>query len=176
MTLAAPDHVPVTYSNQPRRSLSIPPGRRWKAERPGDLQGGQPRGPAFGKPGPDLGYALSLAGRFEKQLRLAEGEQGEDAVAGSVAVAMRRASMLGRAPVVHDLEHAFGLFGFLDDAPADLVAWRGPKFRGAGHHYWVQRAVADQVPEATLRLKPADVRSRLGEWRRLLGVDDGVGG
>jgi hypothetical protein len=173
--LAAPDYVPVTYANQPRPSLALPPGRRWKAERPGDLQRGQPLGPAFGKPGPDLGYALSLAGRFEHQLRLAEGEQGEDAVAGCVAVAMGRASMFGRAPVIHDVELGFGLFGFLDDAPTDLVAWRGPKFRGAGHHYWVQRDLSDQVPEATLRMTPADVRSRLGEWRQLLGVD-GAGG
>lgn len=174
--LAAPDYVPVTYANQPRTSLAIPPGRRWKAERPGDLQRGQPYGPSLGKPGPDQGYALSLAERFEDQLRLAGGEQGEDVVAGCMAVAMRRASLFGRAPVIHDVELGLGLFGFLDDAPPDLVEWRQPQFRGAGHHYWVQRSVADLVPEPTLRLKPADVRNQLGEWRRLLGVDGGAGG
>ncbi len=171
--MAAPDYVPLTYANQPRKSLAIPPSRRWKAERPADLQRGQPYGPSLGAPGPDQGYALSLASRFEKHLRLAEGEHGEDAVAGGVAVALRRASLFGRAPVIHDLELAFGVFGFLDDAPADLVEWRAPHFRGAGHQYWVQRAVADLVPEATLRMKPADVRSGLGEWRRFLGADTG---
>ena len=31
-----------------------------------------------------------------------------------------------------------------------------------------QRAIADRVPEETLRLKPDDVRSRLSEWKSLL--------
>src|SRR5205085_6188292 len=135
-----------------------------------DLQRGQPLGPGLGRPGPDQGYALNLAGRLEDQLRLAEGEHREDVVAGGVAVALRRASIYGRAPVIHDLELAFGALGYLDDAPADLVEWRRPHIMGAAHDYWVQRAVADSVPEGTLRMKPADVRSRLADWHTLLAV------
>jgi len=172
--VAAPDYVPITYANQPRKSLAIPPGRRWLADRPADLQRGQPFGPGLGRPGPDQGYALNLAGRFEDHLRLAEGEHREDIVAGGVAVGLRRASIYGRAPVIHDLELAFGVFGCLDDAPADLVEWRRPHLMGAAHDYWVQRAVAELVPETTLRMKPADVRSRLADWRTLLAV--GAGG
>jgi hypothetical protein len=174
--VAAPDYVPVTYANQARKSLAMPPGRRWTASRPGDLLRGQPDGPRFGTPGPDQGYALSLAARFEDDLRLADGEHAADAIAGVVAVATRRAALFGRAPVIHDLEHGFGVFGFLDDAPVDLVAWRRPHFLGAAHDYWSQRAVVDLVPDSTLRLTPADVRSRLGEWRTLLTVGAGAGG
>ncbi|MDQ4098264.1 MAG: hypothetical protein M3144_10400 [Actinomycetota bacterium] len=174
--VAAPDYVPVTYANQPRKSLALPPGRRWKAERPGDLLRGQPKGPGLGAPGPDQGYALALVDRFHDDLRLAEGEHGEDAIAGCVAVALRRASLYGRAPVVHDLELAFGAFGYLDEAPADLVEWRRSRFLGAAHDYWIQRAVADGMPETTLRMTPADIRSRLGEWRTLLAVEVGAGG
>jgi hypothetical protein len=176
VTVAAPDYVPVTYGNQARKSLAIPPGRRWTASRPADLQRGQPAGPHYGTPGPDQGYALNLAARFEDDLRLAEGEHRADAIAGAVAVATRRAALFGRAPVVHDLELAFGVFGFLDDAPADLVAWRRSHFLGVAHDYWGQRAVADLVPDATLRLKPADVRSRLGAWRTLVSVAPQAGG
>ena len=52
--------------------------------------------------------------------------------------------------------------------PADLVAFRRPLFQAAAHHYWDQREIADLVPEATLRMAPADVQGRLAEWRSLL--------
>jgi hypothetical protein len=174
--VAAPDYVPLTYANQARKTLSMPPARRWRAERPGDLLRGQPHGAGLGSPGPDQGYALALAERFDDHLRLLEGEHHEDVLAGGVAVSLRRASMYGRAPVIHDLELAFGVFGFLDEAPEDLIEWRKPVFRGAGHDYWIQRAVADLVPESTLRMKPADVRMQLSEWQTLLGVDVRTGG
>ncbi len=168
--MAAPDYVPPSPADKPRSSLAIPPPAPWRAARPADLQRGQPLGPGLGRPGPDQGYVLTLAPRFRDRLRLQEGEHRSDVVAGCAAVALRRASMFGRAPVVYDLELAFGLFGFLDDAPADLVAWRRSAFAGASHDYWDQRALVDMVPEATLRLGPAEVRRRLGEWRTLVGV------
>ncbi|MFP5318464.1 MAG: hypothetical protein ACLGI2_09220 [Acidimicrobiia bacterium] len=168
--MAAPEYVPTSYADKPRQSLPIPPPASWKATRPADLKRGQPYGKTLGRPGPDQGYALALAGRFSDKLELAEGEHAADAVAGCVALAMRRAGMLGRAPVVFDLELAFALFGFLGDAPADLVEWRHRAFRGASHDYWEQRAIVDQVPESTLRLSHTEVRRRLGEWRSLVGV------
>src|SRR5436190_5167258 len=122
--MAAPEYVPPSFADQPRSSLPIPPSRRWTATRPGDLQRGQPTGRTMGSPGPDQGYALKLAELFEDRLERAPAEHRHDVVAGGVAVALRRASILGRAPVSHDLEFGCGLFGYLDDAPDDLVAWR----------------------------------------------------
>ncbi len=169
--MAAPDYVPPTLADEPRKSLAIPPGRRWTASRPADLQHGQPIGPRLGRPGPDQGYAYTLAEHFRDRLRLAEGEHEEDVIAGGVAVALRRASMFGRAPVIHDLELAFGSFGYLDDAPPDLVEWRRALLAGAAHQYWEQREVVDTVPTATLRMTPGEVLGRLQEWKALTGAD-----
>ncbi len=124
----------------------------------------------LGNQGPDQGYALRLAQFFVDRLHLGEGESKGDAMAGCLAVAGRRSSLFGRAPVVHDLELAFGIWGYLGDAPADLMEYRRERFFGAGHDYWRQREIANQIPEATLRLTPKTAVSRLGNWRELLGA------
>lgn len=166
--MAAPDYVPVSYADKARSGARIPPPARWTATRPADLVGRQPSGPTMGRQGPDQGYALRLAHGFESRLALAPGEHREDAVAGCLGVALARASLFGRAPVIYDLGLAFTLWGYLGDAPADLVAFRSPLFAGASHHYWDQRAIVDRVPEATLALTPPQVRQRLEQWRSLL--------
>lgn len=168
--MAAPEYVPVPLAEQPRRDLPMPPPRHWVAERPGDLHLGQPRGPRFGSPGPDQGYALNLAARFADRVQVEKGEHVDDALAGCTAVGLKRASLFGRAPVIHDLELALTLWGFLGGAPADLIEFRRPHFAGAAHHYWDQRDVTDLVPEGTLRLTPVQVEARRAEWRGLLAV------
>ena len=144
------------------------------ADRPGEVVGIEPSvGPGLGNQGPDQGYALKLAERFAGQLVLSAGEREDDALAGCVAVALRRASLFGRAPVMHDLRLALELFGFLDEAGADLVAWRRGRFAGAaGHHgYHVRLRLADLVPAETLRLTPAAVAgARATSWRAPLGL------
>ena len=130
-------------------------------------------GPGLGYQGPDQGYALKLAERFEGRLALAAGEREDDALAGCCAVALRRASLFGRAPVVHDLRLALELFGFLDEADAGLAAWRRDQFAGAASHhgYHVKLRLAGLVPEATLRLAPAAVAEACAEdWRAPLGL------
>lgn len=169
--MAAPDYVPVPLADQARQSLELPPPRRWTATRPADLAAGQPRGPKLGDPGPDQGYALLLAERFHDRVRVTDGESVEDALAGAVAVAIKRASVFGRAPVTPDVELGLRVWGFLDeDPPADLVETRRHLFGGAAHHYWDQRAITDAVPESTLRMKPDEVAGRLADWRSLLSV------
>ena len=170
--MAQPDYVPISADDRVRPVERLPVPDRWAPDRPAEVVGKPaPRGDGhFGTPGPDQGYALKLARHFEGRLTLAGGEHAEDAVAGCLGVALKRAALFGRAPVVYDLELAFGLFGFLDDGPADLVAFRKPLFQAAEHHYWDQRGIVDRVPESTLRLTPAQVRARLADWRDLLLV------
>ncbi len=168
--MAAPDYVPNTQNERPRQPLGTPGHDGWTATRPGDLTGFQPSGRLFGRQGPDQGFGLILAERFHGRLLLTEGEEEHDVMAGALGVGLARASLFGRAPVIHDLELAYGVFGYLDPAPEDLVAFRRPLFAGASHHYWDQREIVDLVPESTLRLTPAAVRQRLGEWRSLLTV------
>ena len=144
------------------------------ADRPGEVVGSEPTaGPGLGYQGPDQGYALKLAQRFVGQLVLVPGEREDDALAGCVAVALRRASMFGRAPVMHDVRLALELFGFLDEADVELVAWRRDQFAGAaGHHgYHAKLRLADLVPSETLRLTPtAAAEARTDNWRTPLGL------
>ncbi|MEX2658934.1 MAG: hypothetical protein WD232_04500, partial [Acidimicrobiales bacterium] len=122
--MAAPEHVPSDLTSRPRTGLALPPSRSFRNDRPGALGAAQPTGSGMGNPGPDQGYALLLARQLEDQLVLASGEHAEDAVAGCLGVALRRASIFGRAPVVHDLTVAFTIWGFLGEAPPELVELR----------------------------------------------------
>ncbi len=172
--MAAPEHVPVDR-NQPVRGYTSPPRRPapWLAIRPGEVvDDGQPRGARLGHQGPDQGYALTLARRFEGKLTLATGEHERDALAGAVGVALKRASLYGRAPVVHDLTVALTAWGFLDEAPAELVERRRRLFEEVSHphHYVGARRIVDLVPDATLRLTPGQVsQAHRADWRSLLG-------
>lgn len=115
---------------------------------------------------------LSLARRFEDKLTLAAGEHEKDALAGAVGIALKRASLYGRAPVVHDLTIALTVWGFLGEAPDDLVALRSHLFEEVWHphHYDELRQLVDLVPEATLRLTPAQVtEAHRADWRSLIG-------
>ena len=156
------------YQSPPRRDDP------WIADRPGEVVGGAiSSGAGLGCQGPDQGYALKLAQRFADRLVLADGERTDDVLAGCCAVALRRAALFGRAPVVHDLRLAMGLFGYLIDADAGLVRWRRERFAGAaGHHgYQVKLRLAESVPAETLRLTPtaaADASNR--DWREALGL------
>lgn len=167
--MAAPDFVPTkptdrvrTYSSPPRR------GDGWQADRPGDLRHRQPRGAQLGSMGPDQGYAYLLARSFEDRLR--PGSLGsDDATAGCVAVALKRASLFGRAPVIHDLSAAFTIFGFLDDdPPAELVELRERLFSEvhSSHHYVELRHLVDLVPESVLVASPGAIADRYrSDWR-----------
>jgi hypothetical protein len=169
--MAQPSFVPLNPADRVRASERLPVPDAWRPDRPGDLtRPGMPSGPGFGSPGPDSGYGLKLARHFVPRLRLEKGEHAEDAVAGCFAVASKRAAMFGRAPVIHDFELAYALFGFLDVAPPDLLAFRKPLFQAAAEHYADQRKIVDLVRETTLRMTPAMVRERLNGWRDLLDV------
>lgn len=169
--MTQPDHVPMQASDRVRPSALLPPPKQWYLDRPGEqLDLRPPTGRRFGSTGPDLGYGLKLARRFHGKLELAEGEHEEDAVAGAFASGCRRAASFGRAPVIYDMEWAFALWGFLGGAPAELVEWRRPMFRGAAEHYWDQREIVDAVKPEALKLTPAQARERLASWRDLLIV------
>lgn len=170
--MTQPAQVPQADTDRVRPSALLPPPRRWDMEgRPAEqVQMQPPVGPRFGSTGPDLGYGLKLARLMEPKLVLAEGEHLEDVVAGGFVCGSRRAAHFGRAPVIYDMQWAFGLWGYLGGAPADLVEWRRPLFRGAAEHYWDQREIVDAVKVDALRLTPAEVRENLSKWKDYLIV------
>ena len=170
--MAAPEYVPQPAVQRVRSYVS-PPRREgsWVADRPGDLAGRHPQGPGLGSPGPDQGYAYVLAHRFDGRLYLTGGEHEVDAMAGGVAVGLKRASLYGRAPVLHDLTVAFTIWGFLREAPDDLVAERKPLFAEVAnpHDYQDLRRIVDMVPDDALRQSPQQVaEAHLKDWRSLL--------
>jgi hypothetical protein len=157
--MAAPRFSPVAPIDSSRGYSSpdvVPP--TWMADRPGDLDGPQPMGDRLGWQGPDQGYALKLVELVRPDVIVQPGESVDDALVGIVATALRRASLFGRAPVIHDLRVAQRIWGFADAAPsASLVAARTHLFDGLalGHAYEQTRALVDAVPEASLRATPA---------------------
>lgn len=175
--MAAPEHVP-TKPAQPVRAYASPPRRpdTWRARRPADFAEDhrQPQGELLGNQGPDQGYALKLGRLLEPELHLTEGEHARDAVAGIVAIGLKRASLLGRAPVMHDLRIAATLFGFLDaSADPELVRLRRELFEEVGHfhHYMELRRIVDMVPAEVLRQTPEQVTQRhQASWRDQLDL------
>ena len=164
-----PDYIPMTRADEVRPAERMPVPRGWVVDRPGEvIDDGPPVGDRFGSPGPDQGYGLKLAKALAPRLQLAQHEHLDDAIAGCVAVGLKRAARFGRAPVIYDMELAYTVWGYLGDAPGDLVAFRRTLFPGCHHDYWAQRAIADRVPDTTLLLTPADAAAELIDWRSLL--------
>jgi len=174
--MAAPKFTPVVPTDSPRYYASpmhVPAS--WMPDRPGDIDGFQPHGDRLGSPGPDQGYAIKIANSLRPKLHLQDGENEDDVMRGCLGVALRRASMFSRAPVVHDLTIAFTVWGFFDAEPdAELVALRMPLFEGlrhVAHHYAESRIVVDHVPDETLRMTPAQVEAAYASnWRDLLAL------
>src|SRR4051794_39900452 len=174
-SMAAPEYVPVPVTEKVRLPWEspdhVPPA--WTLDRPAEVgQGRQPTGPRFGNPGPDIGYALTLAALLRDEVLVSPEENVDDVLAGCVGIAMRRAARFGRAPVMTGLRIAFTVWGFFDARPpAGLVGIRRRVFEGARHDYEVARAVVDRVPEATLRMTLAEVQAAYpAQWRELVGV------
>jgi hypothetical protein len=166
--------VPERLDEEPRQEPNLPPGvkmpaaRQWVADRPGDLPAGQPTGKLLGSPGPNVGYALTLANRVRDQFSLAPHEHLDDAVAVVAEVGMRRAALFGRAPVMRDIEFGAYIMGYTGDSDPDFTTWRVRAVQGAHHDYSERRALVDAIPVDVLRLVPAALPEHLAEARAAL--------
>ena len=168
--MAQPSFVPIADSEKVRPSIPAPIPTKARAGRVGELRSPTvAQGNAIGQTGPDQGFALTLAHRMAPRFHLVDGEHRHDAERGVALLASKRAALFGRAPSIYDLEVAAGLFGFLGDAPEDLVAHRKALFSGIGHDYVIQRELVDSVPVEALEVSAADVQDP-AEWRMRLGV------
>lgn len=174
--MAAPRFAPVPVT-EPTRSYESPEHvpAPWIPDRKAEIEGRQPEGQRLGYQGPDQGYVMTLAARARPRVRVQAGENVDDALRGCSLIALKRASLYGRAPMVHDLTVALTAWGFLsDNPPADLLEVRKTLFAGVrhgAHHYAEGRAIADMFPESTLRLSPSDVAARMpAGWRELTGA------
>jgi hypothetical protein len=169
--------VPERLEDEPRQEpnlapgVKMPPARAWVADRPGDLHGGQPTGMLFGSPGPNIGYALTLANRARDRFVLAPHEHRDDALHVVAETAMRRAALFGRAPVMPDIDLGMQIFGYRGDADPGFVEWRVRAVQGTHHDYYQRRALVDAIPVDVLRLVPSALPAHLDEARQALRSD-----
>ncbi len=158
-------------SARPRQQQNLPPGvayppaNDWRSDRPGDLGPGQPDGALLGRPGPNVGYAYTLAQRAKDRLRLGPFEHAHDAIAVVAEVAGKRASLFGRAPVIGDIDVAISVLGFDGSASDDFVKARSALVHEAGHEYRRRRALVDAVPDALLRERSPQA-AEIESWRK----------
>lgn len=163
------DDRPRQQQNLPP-GVSYPPARSWRANRPGDLAATQPgavrpAGALLGRPGPNVGYAYTLAERARDRLRLAPHEDLDDAVSVVAEIAGKRAAALGRAPVIGDVELAMLLLGYDGSADEAFAAWRARAVHGASHDYPTRRAIVDSVPDSLLAQPASRVADEITRWR-----------
>ncbi len=149
--------VPPDPSARPRQQQNLPPGvalppaNDWRPDRPGDLGPDQPGGALFGRPGPNVGYAYTLAQRAKDRLRLGPNEHAADAIAVIAEVAGKRAAQFGRAPVIGDIDVAIAILGYDGSGTESFVKARSALVHEASHEYRRRRAFVDSVPDALLR-------------------------
>lgn len=174
--MAIPKFTPIDPTDEPRtyESPDVVP-QPWKLDRKAEIVGRQPKGNGFGNPGPDQGYVLTLAALVRNRIRVQPGEAIDDVIAGSITIALRRASQFGRAPVMADIMIALTIWGWLlDNPPVDIVSHRRKLFVGLAntvHHYAESRVIADMVPETTFRIPLERLTSSMPmSWRALTGA------
>jgi hypothetical protein len=160
--MTQPTFVPISEADQVRPALHLDVPEAWTTNRPAELRTPTAlRGKSVGTPGTDAGFAMRLARRFADDLKLTEGEEAHDALFGVALIAARRAALYGRAPSIYDVQLALALWGYLVDAPPELIVARQQAFSSLSHDYVAQRALADSIPEASLRLTPAAAQASL---------------
>ena len=147
--------------------VRYPPAKGWYADRPGDLEAGQPTGELLGRPGPNIGYALTLAERTRDKLAIGQHESIDDSLAVIAELAMKRAGSFGRAPVMPDVDIASTLLGYKGEVDPAFVEWRSHALHGAYHEYDRRRTIVDAVHDAVLRIPP-QVAALMIEFRTSL--------
>ncbi|HEX5616670.1 MAG TPA: hypothetical protein VFZ83_16085 [Acidimicrobiia bacterium] len=158
------DDRPRQQQNLPA-GMAYPPARAWRGGRPGELGAEQPHGSLFGDPGPNVGYAYTLAERAKSRFRLGAHEHAHDVVAVVAEIAGRRAATVGRAPVVRDVDLALELLGYDGSADASWVEQRTRLVHEAAHAYARRRALVDSVPTELLRMQPGSLGAAVEPWR-----------
>ena len=164
---ADPDARPRQQQNLPP-GVALPPAQQWSADRPGDLGPEQPTGELFGNPGPNVGFAYTLAEKANERVRLGPHEDGHDVLPVIAEVAGKRAASFGRAPVMADVDRALAILGYDGSADDSFVATRTAMVREAGHSYPRRRMVVDSVPEELLRGSGSRLQAAIDEWRAMM--------
>lgn len=105
-------------------------------------------GKGQGTPAPGEGFALTIAHREVGKLTFAHEHDRHDVETGVALVAAKRASVVGRGPILSDVLRALDIFQLRD---ADVISHElCVQFAGLAHSYAAQRRFVDAVPEEQL--------------------------
>jgi hypothetical protein len=149
--------VPVADSAAVRASSTTATPEIGRVKKAGLL--GRPTvhgGSGQGTPGPDAGYAMTLAERALADAHV-ESESHHDLVTGVALLAAKRAALVGRGPTKTDVEVAMDLFGLRAHASDEVITDRRRRFSGLGHSYFAQRRFVDSIGDAALAQRPGSV-------------------
>lgn len=106
------------------------------------------KGANYGTSAPGEGFALTIAHREVAKLAFAHEHDRHDVETGIALVAAKRASLVGRGPILGDVQVALDIFGLRDTDVIDHE--RCSSFAGLAHSYVMQRRFVDAVSATTL--------------------------
>ena len=157
---AAPAAEPAARASRcRRRTTGAPTG-------PATSGPSQPEGALLGRPGPNVGYAYTLARAGARTGSGSARSSTPTTRSRSIAeIAGKRAAQFGRAPVIGDIELAIALLGYDGSASDDFVKARSALVHEAGHDYRRRRALVDAVPDALLRMRVGQASAEIESWR-----------
>jgi hypothetical protein len=107
---------------------------------------------------------LRLAREVVADLALAAGEQREDAVWAIATVAMRRAGVVGRAPIIHDVLFADALLAYDDPDELECAVLRARLLCGVAHDPDLRQWLSDAV-NAAAEVSVRSTAEAIARWR-----------
>jgi hypothetical protein len=170
--MAAPRYVPPPVQQAKYYQSTTKKKHSSGVDRPAEVYKRNGDEAGTGNPGPDQGYALRLVKEFKDKVFLFQGEHWQDASEVAVITALKRASIFGRAPCIHDIEAGLWIWGYLDSNPEDqLIEIRKGNFGhiGSGHNYLKRRYVSDAVSSLGLKRSIDQIRTDYEkDWRTMI--------
>jgi hypothetical protein len=105
-------------------------------------------GEGRGTPAPGEGFAFTIAQRECAKLNFAHSHDRADVQMGIALVAAKRASLVGRGPILDDVHVALDLFGLRTSSMIERD--QTARFAGLAHSYALQRQFVDGVTREQL--------------------------
>lgn len=177
--MSTQDFITPSPVDSPRHDQNMPEGnvtpvpKSWKASRPGYVDYRQRRESEMllGNSGPNVGYALKLTAREIKNFYLVSSEHEHDVEILLAEIAMRRASQVGRAPIVSDVHFAMHLLGYDQEPTQGEEKWRPQLVNGCGHDEHRRRIIVNSIPQMIIEGEKGHLNEAIsGWWEKLEGL------
>lgn len=157
-------NIELERSDAPRATPGPGAPGRWKPTRPGEINSPSEMrwGGAFGRPGPDPGWALKLI----RDTAWNRSERGTEAEAVLATLVAARASLFGRGPTMHDVEVGLILMGLRPQEVPPAVAKRLADERNrwldiSAHEHFKGAAFVGSLDPVLLAASPDRIRTLL---------------